>query len=635
MYRFFVKQEQIDMEEKKIHITGSDVNHIKNVLRMRQGETILISAGDNLEYTCLVSEMEAEEVIADISYVQEVGMELPSKIYLFQGLPKSDKMEMIIQKAVELGVYEVIPVSTARAVVKLDAKKEASKQKRWQTIAESAAKQSKRMVIPEIHSVMKFSEAVNYAEELDIRFIPYELAENMAHTKKLFEQIEPGQSIGIFIGPEGGFTPEEIELAMNQQVQPITLGKRILRTETAGMTVLSILMFLLEGKEKQVEAYLDNSATTRCYEEVKDIVVKTMMDDYGNPSAMHQKGVESERYVKEAAGQIAATLKVQEKEIYFTSGGTESNNWALIGTALANRRQGNHIIISSIEHPAVSAPAEFLESQGFEVTRLGVNAQGQISPEELKEAIRPETILVSVMFVNNEIGAVEPIAEIGELIKQVNPKTYFHVDAIQAYGKFRILPKKMHIDMLSASGHKIHGPKGTGFLYISEKMKIVPIIYGGGQQKGMRSGTDNVPGIAGLGLASKMVYDHLEENDKHMRGLRTYFVRELAKMDQVVVHGPQGEEAAPQIVSAAFVGVRSEVLLHTLEERGIYVSAGSACSTHKRSGSPTLTAIGLPKNQMEATVRFSFCETTTREELDYTLQVLNEVIPMLRRYARH
>ena len=202
-------------------------------------------------------------------------------------------------------------------------------------------------------------------------------------------------------------------------------------------------------------------------------------------------------------------------------------------------------------------------------------------------------------------------------------------------GKFRILPKKMHIDMLSASGHKIHGPKGTGFLYISEKMKIVPIIYGGGQQKGMRSGTDNVPGIAGLGLASKMVYDHLEENVNHMYDLRAYFVGELEKMDQVVVHGSHGEAAAPQIVSAAFVGVRSEVLLHTLEERDIYVSAGSACSTHKRSGSPTLTAIGLPKNQMEATVRFSFCETTTKEELDYTLQVLNEVVPMLRRYARH
>ena len=384
-----------------------------------------------------------------------------------------------------------------------------------------------------------------------------------------------------------------------------------------------------------MEAYLDNSATTRCCEEAAQLVVKLLTEDYGNPSSLHNKGVIAENYMNDARKKIAKTLKVQEKEIYFTSGGTESNNWALIGTALANRRQGNHIIISSIEHPAVSAPAEFLESQGFEVTRLGVNAQGQISLEELKEAIRPETILVSVMFVNNEIGAVEPIAEIGELIKQVNPKTYFHVDAIQAYGKFRILPKKMHIDMLSASGHKIHGPKGTGFLYISEKMKIVPIIYGGGQQKGMRSGTDNVPGIAGLGLASKMVYDHLEENVNHMYDLRAYFVGELEKMDQVVVHGPHGEAAAPQIVSAAFVGVRSEVLLHTLEERDIYVSAGSACSTHKRSGSPTLTAIGLPKNQMEATVRFSFCETTTKEELDYTLQVLNEVVPMLRRYARH
>ena len=215
---------------------------------MRQGETILISAGDNLEYTCLVSEMEAEEVIADISYVQEVGMELPSKIYLFQGLPKSDKMEIIIQKAVELGVYEVIPVSTARAVVKLDAKKEASKQKRWQTIAESAAKQSKRMVIPEIHSVMKFSEAVNYAEELDIRFITYELAENMAHTKKLFEQIEPGQSIGIFIGPEGGFEEEEVAKALEAGAHAITLGRRILRTETAGLAILSVLMFQLENE---------------------------------------------------------------------------------------------------------------------------------------------------------------------------------------------------------------------------------------------------------------------------------------------------------------------------------------------------------------------------------------------------
>ena len=383
-----------------------------------------------------------------------------------------------------------------------------------------------------------------------------------------------------------------------------------------------------------MEIYLDNSATTRCYQEVCEIMVKTMREDYGNPSSMHMKGVESEKYVKEASSSIAKTLKVNEKEIYFTSGGTESDNWALIGTALANQRKGKHIITTAIEHPAVSAPCEFLEKQGFTVTKLGVDSQGRISLEELEQAITPETILVSVMYVNNEIGIVQPIAEIGNLIKRKNPGTYFHVDAIQAYGKYRIFPKKLKVDMLSVSGHKIHGPKGIGFLYIDEKVKIFPYIYGGGQQKGMRSGTDAVPQAAGLGVAAEKIYRNLEENVNHMRQLRDYFTAELQKIDQVVVHGADGEECAPHIVSAAFVGVRSEVLLHTLEDREIYVSAGSACSTHKRSGSPTLTAIGLPKNQMESTVRFSFCEDTTREELERTLEVLREVLLMLRRYAR-
>ena len=383
-----------------------------------------------------------------------------------------------------------------------------------------------------------------------------------------------------------------------------------------------------------MEIYLDNSATTRCYQEVCEIMVKTMREDYGNPSSMHMKGVESEKYIKEASSSIAKTLKVNEKEIYFTSGGTESDNWALIGTALANQRKGKHIITTAIEHPAVSAPCEFLEKQGFTVTKLGVDSQGRISLEELGQAITPETILVSVMYVNNEIGTVQPIAEIGNLIKRKNPGTYFHVDAIQAYGKYRILPKKMKVDMLSVSGHKIHGPKGIGFLYIDEKVKIFPYIYGGGQQKGMRSGTDAVPQVAGLGIAAEKIYGNLEENVNHMRKLRDYFTEELQKIDQVVVHGADGEECAPHIVSVAFVGVRSEVLLHTLEDREIYVSAGSACSTHKRSGSPTLTAIDLPKNQMESTVRFSFCEDTTREELEKTLEVLREVLPMLRRYAR-
>ena len=383
-----------------------------------------------------------------------------------------------------------------------------------------------------------------------------------------------------------------------------------------------------------MEIYLDNSATTRCYQEVCEIMVKTMREDYGNPSSMHMKGVESEKYIKEASSSIAKTLKVNEKEIYFTSGGTESDNWALIGTALANQRKGKHIITTAIEHPAVSAPCEFLEKQGFTVTKLGVDSQGRISLEELGQAITPETILVSVMYVNNEIGTVQPIAEIGNLIKRKNPGTYFHVDAIQAYGKYRIFPKKLKVDMLSVSGHKIHGPKGIGFLYIDEKVKIFPYIYGGGQQKGMRSGTDAVPQVAGLGIAAEKIYGNLEENVNHMRKLRDYFTEELQKIDQVVVHGADGEECAPHIVSVAFVGVRSEVLLHTLEDREIYVSAGSACSTHKRSGSPTLTAIDLPKNQMESTVRFSFCEDTTREELEKTLEVLREVLPMLRRYAR-
>ena len=246
MYRFFVKQEQIDMEEKKIHITGGDVNHIKNVLRMRQGETILISAGDNLEYTCLVSEMEAEEVIADISYVQEVGMELPSKIYLFQGLPKSDKMELIIQKAVELGVAEIVPMATKRAVVKLDAKKAAKKVQRWNEIAKSAAKQSKRGLIPEVKPVMSFKEAVEYGKSMDMLLIPYEDAKGIAHSREVVETVKDKKSLGIYIGPEGGFPEEEVSLAMKAGAEPVTLGHRILRTETAGMTLLSILMFMLE-----------------------------------------------------------------------------------------------------------------------------------------------------------------------------------------------------------------------------------------------------------------------------------------------------------------------------------------------------------------------------------------------------
>ncbi|HJC62807.1 MAG TPA: cysteine desulfurase [Candidatus Blautia merdavium] len=383
-----------------------------------------------------------------------------------------------------------------------------------------------------------------------------------------------------------------------------------------------------------MEAYLDNSATTRCYEEVRDLVVKTMMEDYGNPSAMHLKGVEAEKYVKEAAKKIAATLKVQEKEIYFTSGGTEGDNWALLGTAMAKQRQGKHIITTVFEHSAVSAPLAWLEEQGYEITRIPVDEEGNLSLEQLRAAVRKDTILVSTMYVNNEMGAVVPVEEIGKIVKEKNPAALYHVDAIQAYGKYRIYPKRMGIDLLAVSGHKIHGPKGVGFLYISEKAKIRPLILGGGQQGGMRSGTDNVPGIAGLGAAAERIYRDLEANTEQMRKLKLYFAQELGKIENVKINGPKPEQGAPHILNVSFLGVRSEVLLHTLEEMGIYVSAGSACSSHKRTGSSTMAALGLSPEQKESAVRFSFSEFTSKEELDYTLDALKKVLPMLRRYAR-
>lgn len=384
-----------------------------------------------------------------------------------------------------------------------------------------------------------------------------------------------------------------------------------------------------------MEAYLDNSATTKCFDEVKDIVVKTMTEDYGNPSAMHLKGVEAEKYVKEAAAAIAKTLKVQEKEIFFTSGGTESDNWALVGTALANCRQGKHIITTSFEHAAVSAPLDWLKGQGYDLTVIPVDEKGNLSMEELEAAIRPDTILVSTMYVNNEVGAVVPVETVAKLVHEKNPKTVYHVDAIQGYGKYRIYPKRAGIDLLSVSSHKIHGPKGVGFLYVSEKVKIQPLILGGGQQKGMRSGTDNVPGIAGLGIAARMVYEDHEEKIEKLRALKSYLAENLSAMERVVINGPAPEDGAPHIVNASFLGVRSEVLLHTLEEKGIYVSAGSACSSHKRAASATMTAISADKERRESAIRFSLSEFTTKEELDHTLEEIRTVLPVLRKYARH
>ena len=381
-----------------------------------------------------------------------------------------------------------------------------------------------------------------------------------------------------------------------------------------------------------MEAYFDNSATTRVFDCVKDAVVNAMTVDYGNAAARHMKGVEAERLIKEARAEIAKSLKVQEKEILFTSGGTESNNTALIGAAFANQRAGKHLITTGVEHASIYNTMEFLREQGFEITYLPVDSYGCISLEELSQAVREDTILVSVMYVNNEIGAVEPVEEISKVIKAKNPKTLFHVDAIQAYGKYVIRPKKQGIDLLSVSGHKIHGPKGVGFLYIDEKAKVRPILFGGGQQKGMRSGTENVPGCAGLGAAVREVYTDHEAKIEKLYQIRERLIAGLKELPGVTINGHEGRENAPQIVSASFEGVRSEVLLHALEDRGVYVSSGSACSVNHPGVSGTLKGIGVKKELLDSTIRFSFGLFNEPEEADYCLEVLRELLPVLRRY---
>ena len=353
-----------------------------------------------------------------------------------------------------------------------------------------------------------------------------------------------------------------------------------------------------------MEVYLDNSATTMCYPEVGELVYHIMCRDYGNPSAMYRKGMEAERYIKEAKETISKLLKVNAKEIIFTSGGTESDNQALIGCARANRRNGNHLITSCVEHPAILNTMHYLEEEeGFRVTYLPVDECGRIRLDALKEALCPETILVSVMYVNNEIGTVQPVAEAARIVKQYKQSILFHTDAVQGFGKYKIYPKRLGVDMLSASGHKIHGPKGAGFLYVDSRVKIKPIIFGGGQQKDMRSGTENVPGIAGLALASKMIYQDLELKTEHMRELKTHFIDCISQIGNVKVHGLTDEGSAPHIVSAGFAGVRSEVLLHTLEDRGICVSAGSACASNHPAISGVLQAIGTPREYLDSTLR--------------------------------
>ena len=380
--------------------------------------------------------------------------------------------------------------------------------------------------------------------------------------------------------------------------------------------------------------YLDNAATTRCHKSAAEYMMRLLMEDYGNPSSLHAMGVKAEEEVKTARKKIAKTLKAQEKEIVFTSGGTESNNLAILGGAQANRRAGNHIITTAIEHASVQQPMRYLEEQGFRVTYLPVDSHGILCHDALEEALDEDTILVSMILVNNEIGSITPVDEAVRQIRNRCKHALIHADAIQAYGKMRLNPKKSGIDLLSASGHKIHGPKGSGFLYIKDRTKLSPILLGGGQQKGMRSGTENVPVIAGLGEAAILAYENFDEKIDRMYKLREYFIQEASRMANVTINGRLDRESAPHIVSVSVEGVRSEVLLHSLEEKGIYISAGSACSSNKPSVSRTLEAIALRRDLLDSTVRFSFCEATTKEELDYTLNCMSKIIPFCRKFKR-
>ena len=388
------------------------------------------------------------------------------------------------------------------------------------------------------------------------------------------------------------------------------------------------------------DIYLDNSATTKVFDEVASLMRDVMVSDYGNPSSLHHLGVEAEKHLRSASETFSNILGCGEKNIYYTSGGTESDNMALIGAARALERRGKKIVTTAIEHPAVINTMKYLEKEGFEVTYLGTDKSGRISLEELESSLTEDTILVSIMHTNNEIGSVQPLEEVAGIIKGKCRECYFHVDAVQGFGKARILPAKTGIDLMSISSHKIHGPKGCGVLYVGDNVRLVPIVYGGGQQKGLRSGTENVPGIAGMALAAKMLYEKYDEDVTRLYDLKKYFIENAEQIDGVSINGlteggtDEIMQTAPHIISVSVKDVRAEVLLHALEDKGIYVSAGSACSTHKRTPSATLSAIGLDKELLESTVRLSMSVFTTKEDMDAALSAFNELVPALRRFTR-
>lgn len=383
------------------------------------------------------------------------------------------------------------------------------------------------------------------------------------------------------------------------------------------------------------DVYLDNAATTPVHPKVAEAVMKCLTKTYGNPSSLHRLGIESEKAVKEARKQVSLILEADSDEILFTSGGTESNNMSIAGTALERKRDGKHCITTVIEHPSVLATFKYLEDMGWDVTYLPVNNEGVISVERLKKSLRPDTVLVSIMHVNNEIGSIQPIKDIGHVLSLHKNKPIFHVDAIQSFGKLTLRPREWGIDLMSISGHKFHAPKGVGALFIRKGTRIQPLHWGGGQERGLRSGTENLPGIVGLGEAAHLLRENIEERRRNLRVLKNILLEGiLSNISDAVLNGPQPENGAPHILSVSFPGIRSEVLMHLLEMHRVYVGTGSACSSRKSKTSHVMEAIGASREVAEGSIRISLSYMNTKKEMYHAISSIKKSIEQLRLFRR-
>lgn len=377
------------------------------------------------------------------------------------------------------------------------------------------------------------------------------------------------------------------------------------------------------------EIYLDNAATTKALPEVTAAVVDALEKNYANPSSLHRFGFKSEKILKKSRKIVADYLGVKAKEIVFTSGGTESNNLALRGITKSYKNRGKHLITSPIEHSSVAELFKALEKEGWQVDIVNVDQGGHVDLEHLRSLITEETLLVSIMQVNNELGTIQPTKEIAEIIKKENPLSFFHVDGVQAFGKINSNLSEWPVDLYSISGHKIHGPKGIGALYIKKGINLEPLIYGGGQERNLRSGTENLPAIAGLGEAVKKMpqLSAAENEDKHLAQKREYLLNSLQKIKEVVINSPAA--GAPHIINFSLPGFKGETMLHALESQGIYISTGSACSS-KKKGSRIINACGLSQKRSESALRVSLNRAITNDDLDYFIKTLKEQIDFLK-----